>query len=392
MQDTFLNTDKEDTRRVIIIDFNHLAHKFRFGQAKALSVRAVVNGMPKIIDTTIPSYTIKQIVRWAQFGLNPTVVCFDSPIKSRKYAMKQAFHQEGYDIAYKGERVKRDDSFYEGMGITSNLLHKGGVYVLKVDNYEADDLVFAAVQQAKVQYPNLPIDVITNDWDLAPLCDEQVSVYIRSTKQTVHTTGPKREKYVQVTPETYAALVADTTAFKNQHVPYNSMLLWKILRGDKADNIPGLAKANGKGLKWTPTKMRLLLEELEEDGHDLGNYFRYGPTPSHVLHVPTGTRYTREEFNQHKDIPRNECRIIFEDPIELQESVELLQGYVDEEDLEFYKTRYHLMNLNGAFVDVPQEFKRPPVTLSKPITGFNLDTLQSSVDVLQIKVKDLLRH
>lgn len=390
MNDTFLTKQKEDTRRVIIIDYNHLAHKFRFGQAKALSVQAMVNGVIQVVDTTIPAYTIKQIVRWSQFGLNPTVVCFDSPIKTRKYAMKQAFSSEGLEgEEYKGERIKRDDSFYQGMGITSSLLHQGGVHVLKVDNYEADDLVFAAVLKAKEDYPGLPIDVITNDWDLAPLCDDQVSVYVRSIKQTVHTTGPKREKYVQVTPNTYAALVNATSAFKGKHVPYNSMLLWKILRGDKSDNIPGLAKANGKGLKWTPKKMQELLSELEEDGHDLSHYFRYGACPTHVIHVPTGNKYTREEVYK-TDLPLKEFKLIFEDPIELTETLELLKGYVDQEDLDFYKTRYKLMNLNGPFIDVPQSLKRAPITITRKIEGFDLDTLQSAVDVLQIKVKSLL--
>lgn len=386
------NSNIKDERRIIIIDFNHLAHKYWYGKSPRLSTRVMVNGLPQTLDTTIPNYTIKQIVKWSQHGMHPTVVCFDSPIKSRKYMMKKAFEEEGLvDVEYKGDRVIKDDknAFFSGLTLTSKLLLEAQVGVLKVPNYEADDLIFAAVQKAKEQFPNHPIDVITNDWDLAPLCDDQVSVYMRSTKRTLNTTGPKREKYVQVTPETYAALISETTSYKNYYIPYNTMLLWKLLRGDSSDNIPGLLRANKKGLKYPPKKLREILQEMEEDGHNLGDYFRYGAEERKFLHIPSNKFVTLDMIKEHPELPKTDFKMIFDKPRELVDMLELLQGYFDDEDLAFIEKRYQLMNLNNSFVDVPQEFKRAPIRINGELKGFDISKVVEVLEPLQINIPPL---
>lgn len=71
MKDEMLDLigENADRRRVIIIDFNHLAWRYAFSNAKGLSINRLVNGVSTIIDTTVPSYAIKQIVRWSNFGV-----------------------------------------------------------------------------------------------------------------------------------------------------------------------------------------------------------------------------------------------------------------------------------------------------------------------------------
>lgn len=379
-----------DDRRVKIIDFNHLAHKFSFGMAKRLSAMLNINNIPQNVDTTIPTYTIKQIAQWSNMGYHPTVVCFDSPIKSRKFAMLQQFEKEGFiENEYKGERIKRDGSFYESLKLTYSLLNQGGVGVLKAENYEADDLVFAAITRAKEQFPGMPIDVITNDWDLAPLCDDQVSVYIRSNKMTYATTGPELNKYVQVTPESYQTLAQDITAFKTAkgsfYVPYNSILLWKLLRGDKSDNIPGLTKTNGKGLEYTPTKMRELLELIEED-YELDDIFRYGKTPSKIIRQDTGVEVTRQEIIT-QNIDKGILKMQYGLPVELEKMVSVLAHYIEDRDIRHVINRYQLMNLNGAFVDYPQEFKRQPIVIKNDLAGFEEERLQQALNPLSINLK-----
>ena len=177
-----------DKRRVVIVDVSHLFYKYAFGGAASLSATITVDGVPQVVDTTLPAYTIKQLHRWSNFGFNPLVVCFDGKYgnRSRKayFAKYNGLRPGAEPVGYKGSRQSQDQRFYDGVNITRNLLVDGGVVCLKADGYEADDLVKAAVDASKAQYPDLPIDVITGDQDLVPLVDDQVSVFLSSRKMT----------------------------------------------------------------------------------------------------------------------------------------------------------------------------------------------------------------
>ena len=234
-------SSSQDKLRVVIIDVSHLFYKYAFGGAPPLSDTIVVDGVPQIVDTTLPNYVIKQIHRWSYFGTLPTVVCFDgkgSTASRKAYFLKNSAGS-GSPIIYKEGRKFQDKRFYEGINITGNLLTAGGVMVLKKDGFEADDLVKVAVDRAKVQYPGVPIDVITGDTDLVPLVDEQVSVFLTSRKNTWGE-RPELEKrgYVQITPDIYQGYIEGLSGNKKLFLPYNTLLLKKLLRG-KPDEIPG---------------------------------------------------------------------------------------------------------------------------------------------------------
>ena len=77
------NGDTLSKRRVIIVDFNHIAYSYAFSGAKALSAAICVGGETQVVDTTIPSYSIKTLHRWANNGGNPLAVCFDGAGSSR---------------------------------------------------------------------------------------------------------------------------------------------------------------------------------------------------------------------------------------------------------------------------------------------------------------------
>lgn len=368
-----------DRRRVLIIDYNHLAWRYRFSKAKGLSVNRLVNGVSTVIDTTVPAYTIKQIVRWANFGVNPTMVCMDSPVPSRKYYFKSLVEKETETAVadYKGDRRPPDSDFIQSMEITGNLLQQGGVYVFKEHNYEADDLIFACVQKAKKDYPYLPIDVITGDADLIPLVDEQVSVYMKSKVYTYsNEVSPKIKGYVQYTPESYQEYSQQLTKFKNLSVPYNTLLLAKILRGDNSDGLKGKPD-------WKPAMYNELIEILYANEDPVENLARYGEYTSVVIDKRTGEPVTSWEK---EDIPHLFQR--YDDPKELTLMLEVLAKYVEDEDIEFIRDRYIGMCLNGAFLNVPQEYKRRPYEIRgiEKLTGFDINKLQQAVNVLDIKL------
>lgn len=367
-----------DKRRVLIIDFMHLAYRYAYGGATNLTSTIMVDGAPQIVNTTIPAYTIKQIHRWSLGGYNPTVVCFDGmgSTRSRTAYFIQNKLKEGA-TGYKEGREKQSSGFYDGVNITMNLLHNGGVCCLKGDGYEADDLIKAAVDKAKVDYPDLPIDVITGDVDLVPLCDDQVSVFLVSRKLTwAESKDIEKLHYYQITPQSYQGYLESLTEFKGLPVPYNTVLLKKMLRGDKSDNVPGYPK-------FTPTKYRNLLETMSEFGVDFEDLFVYD--------CPTATicyRGTEEPIPADKieSTPREMKMIKYGEPPALTRICEVMKDFVDEDIIRHMKVVYNGININGAYTGLPEGLNRRPATLTTPIKGYVASELQKVVATVQIRL------
>ena len=367
-----------DGRRVRIIDVTHMFYKYANGGMPHLSANVMMNGQLVRVDTTLASGVIKAIHRWSRQGYNPTVVCFDSKgcSRSRKAYFTQHSEQEEQKSEYKGKRDIQDSRFYEGINLTMNLLLSGGVTVLKADGYEADDLVKAAVDKAKSTYPDLPIDVITGDADLIPLVDDQVSVYIASRKLTwAESSDIEIRHYFQLRPYNYQEYCEGLTAFKSLTVPYNTVLLTKLLRGDKSDNIEGYPK-------FTPTKYKKLIQKMQEDNVDIANTFLYdAPARKYVY------RGTEEVIPDSllDATPTEKKAIKYFEPRALTKITEVLSKYLDEDIVKHARFVYNGINLNGAFTDVPERFKRRPIVV-KEVKGYVSGELARAVSVVDINI------
>ena len=327
-------------RRVVIVDFSHMAHVFRFG-ASPLSVRVCRGGFTENVDTTIPSGTIKNIHKWSNGGINPTVVCFDRKCVSREEYFKSLLEKdEGEKTRYKGGRGKKVPELYEGIELSERILSAGGVACLYRENYEADDIVYACVLRAKRDYPGIKVDVVTNDTDLLPLVDEDVSVFLRSRKSTwAEDERISKNKYVQVTPNNYESIVEELTAYKGFSVPYNTILLHKLLRGDKSDNIAGK-----RG--FTPTKYNNLIKNIIDNGEDL-SIFRYGECCKRYYR--DGKEICYEEAKRIVDSGGSVERKYY-DPEELTEITGVLEKYgCSEDEIEHVMNTYRGVNLNTYF-------------------------------------------
>lgn len=371
--------DVNDKRRVTIVDISGLFYRFAFGGASALSATLMVDGRPQIVDTTLPAYTIKLLHRWSAGGFNPTVICFDSigANRCRKAYFVSNRPADGKSVGYKESRSFNDDRFYQGVNITANLLRQGGVCVLRAENYEADDLIKAAVDKAKETYPHLPIDVITGDQDLIPLVDDQVSVFIASRRMTwAEEKSLEKRGYVQLIPSNLEAYVETLSEFKNLSMPYNTVLLKKLLRGKKADDIPGYPK-------FTPSKFNNLIAQLEEDGHDLGMLFRYDAPIKRVCYRGTGEVIPDELV---ESVPFEQKMLKFEEPPALTRMCDVLSQYLNSEIIEHIRYVYNGVNLNAAFTTVPEQFKRKPAVVTAPIEGYLASKLQQAVSVVRINL------
>ena len=366
-----------DMRRVLIVDSAHLFYKYAFGGATALSSTILVDGIPTTVDTTIPAYTIKQIHRWSNGGINPTVICFDGASSSKSRKAYFLANKAGQTSGYKEGRKALDSKFYDSINLTMNLLMQGGVTCLKGDGYEADDLIKAAVDLAKKTYPNLPIDVITGDTDLAPLVDDQVSVFLKSTKLTwAENKDIEKLHYVQLTPSNYQEYIESLTAYKKLQVPYNTVLLTKCLRGDKSDGVVGYPK-------FTPTKYNNLINQLREDGYDLSTLCYYDAPTSQVCYRGTEEPVPEELI---ESTPKERMFLKFGEPPCLTRLCEILSNYLDEDIVNHVRFTYKGINLNAAFTGLPDGFNRKPAKLSVEIKGYSAGELQKVVSVIQINL------
>ena len=379
-----------DRRRVKIVDFQHLAYSYMNGGAPKLSTTLTIDGVPTILDTTIPAYSLKWLHNLSDYGFNPIIVCFDS--KGSSLSRKAYFERFKVEVdgdapltidGYKAHRESSNNDFYEGINKTAYYLQKAKVPIAKCLGYEADDLVFASIQRAKEQYPDLPIDVYTGDADLIPLVDEQVSVFLRSRTTTYAVSKDIEKKhYVQLTPESYATYVNNLTVFKTIDTPYNSVLLAKLLRGDKSDLI--CAKKD-----WKPKKYNELLYTLVADGYDIGNLFRYGAYKKELWY-----RDTCQPIPEHliDSTPKENKIIHFGEPEELTHMCEVLSHYVEPIDIIHIKHVYHGINLNACYKvgnnpgEVPDMFKRRPAEISADIKGYDQILLAQAAAELQIKI------
>lgn len=346
-------------RRVLIVDFNHLAHIY-FNSPQNLSIVRRVNGESVRIPTKVQNGVLKSIYKWSNKGRNPTAVCFDKPVPARKIYFSRAFDMPlNTDKEYKGGRKSMPQTMYDAMESTRNALIEGGVSCYMGDNYEADDLIFACVEVAKREYPGLPIDVVTNDADLLPLVDDTVSVFLRSRKTTwAECDEIEKAHYVQVTPENYKEIIEDLSAFDKFYMPYNTVLFHKLVRGDSSDRITGIKKA------FPPRVYNKLIHDLEENGVDISNLFRYGKCQKIYLSKSTGEEvaYDPDKFD--------DMVVTYKDPEELYMLIDTLCWYIeDEEVLTYIRKKYRGMNLNQAYLGYG-EFSRKPAE-PKAMSGFD---------------------
>lgn len=378
-------------RKVLIIDLNPMVHRyFNAVRQNTLTTTVEIDGKFVTVDTTVPALVFKQLVRLSSDGYNPMVIVHDRPNISRKAyfgRMLATGEITGNTTGYKGSRGYVNHQMVEAQDIIINMLKKAGVMVLGKDNYEADDLIAEAVRVAKIQYPTCPIYVIGNDMDFAPLVDEQVSFYRYTRKMEYNEDGHlKITKHAQITPRTYQKECESVSVNKKLKIPYNSLLLAKLVRGDKSDDVPPL-----KG--WTPTKYNKMIDGLLEDGVDITKEFKYhtwtvGYQLLGINNEVVGTVYDLGDIPK-EYIERKAVKLFVERPKEIDDWRAILSKYMTESEINEVYARFVGMNLNGAFVDFKENsLNRVPARLNSKVLIPSIDVgrLQRVVSILKINL------
>jgi DNA polymerase-1 len=141
---------------------------------------------------------------------------------------------------YKENRNKvpdepKDESFNSQKLRVKQYLEEMFVRQVDVENNEADDLIAYYCQLAS----NESIVIFSSDKDLTQLISKNVSIFSPSAKQTYKN--------------------GDKIKLKEHEIPHNNILTYKILCGDKSDNIDGIYYLGDK------TLFKLFPELLEQD-------------------------------------------------------------------------------------------------------------------------------
>jgi len=127
---------------------------------------------------------------------------------------------------YKAGRTKPADDFYAQLPILREVLDAFNWPLYELDQYEADDIMGTFAAQAKDE--GIEACLVTGDYDLLQLIDDNTGVYITKTG------GTDLIRY-------------DDTAFEEKYgIKVNQFVDYKALVGDSSDNIPGVPKIGPK--------------------------------------------------------------------------------------------------------------------------------------------------
>ena len=141
---------------------------------------------------------------------------------------------------YKENRIQesneqKEHSFLTQKNRVKQYLEEMFVRQINIENNEADDLIAYYCQIASDEI----ITIFSSDKDLTQLISKNVSIYSPSAKQTYK--------------------FGDKIKLKEHYIPHNNILTYKVLAGDKSDNIDGIYYLGDK------TLFKLFPELLEQD-------------------------------------------------------------------------------------------------------------------------------
>ncbi len=196
-------TDSSE-HELFLIDGNSLAYRAFFALPESIGTS---DGRPTNAIYGLASMLVKVIDEHAPAGV---VVAWDAGMSGREVT---------YDL-YKAQRKPRPDLLREQWPHLMPLVEAFGYTNVKVEGYEADDVIASLTRQAREQ--GIPVMVVTGDRDAYQLVGEGVRVMSTSrgiTETKIYDTDAVVERY-GVPPE----LITDLMG----------------LRGDTSDNIPGV--------------------------------------------------------------------------------------------------------------------------------------------------------
>src|SRR5437588_139411 len=194
------------TDELFLIDGNSLAYRAFFALPESI---ATSTGMPTNAIFGFASMLVKIL---SDYGPKATVVVWDAGDTGRKTLYAD----------YKAQRTTRPDLLKEQWPHLEPLVEAFGYRNLRVEGYEADDVIASITEKANRNDPPIPVMVVTGDRDAYQLVGDHTRIMTTSrgiTDTKVYDTQGVVDRY-GIPPE----LIPDFIG----------------LKGDTSDNIPGV--------------------------------------------------------------------------------------------------------------------------------------------------------
>jgi DNA polymerase I len=201
------NGDRAE-RRLFLIDGPSLVYRAFFALPESI---ATSTGVPTNAIFGFASMLVKIVT---EHGVCPTVVAWDAGTSGRTELFPE----------YKAQRRSRPDLLKQQWPAMEPLVEAFGYSNVKVEGYEADDVIASLAARAMRADPPVPVTIVTGDRDVFQLIDERGLVEVMATARGI--TDTKRYD---------RQAVIDRYGIPPELIPD-----FYGLKGDTSDNIPGV--------------------------------------------------------------------------------------------------------------------------------------------------------
>jgi DNA polymerase-1 len=195
-------------RRLFLIDGPSLVYRAFFALPESI---ATSTGVPTNAIFGFASMLVKIVT---EYGVCPTVVAWDAGTSGRTELYPE----------YKASRRSRPDLLKQQWPAMEPLVEAFGYTNVRIEGYEADDVIASLAERAMRVDPPVPVMIVTGDRDVFQLIDEQGLVKVMATARGITDTK-----------------IYDRQAVIDRYgIPPELIPDFYGLKGDTSDNIPGI--------------------------------------------------------------------------------------------------------------------------------------------------------
>jgi DNA polymerase-1 len=195
-------------RRLFLIDGPSLVYRAFFALPESI---ATSTGVPTNAIFGFASMLVKIVT---DYGVQPTVVAWDAGTSGRNELYAD----------YKAQRRSRPDLLKQQWPAMEPLVEAFGYTNVRIEGYEADDVIASLSERALRAEPPVPVMIVTGDRDVFQLIDDDGLVKVMATSRGITDTKIYDRQ-----------AVIDRYGIAPEQIPD-----FYGLKGDTSDNIPGI--------------------------------------------------------------------------------------------------------------------------------------------------------
>jgi DNA polymerase I len=195
-------------RRLFLIDGPSLVYRAFYALPESISTST---GVPTNAIFGFASMLVKIVT---EYGVCPTVVAWDAGTSGRTELFAD----------YKAQRLSRPDLLKQQWPAMEPLVDAFGYRNVRLEGYEADDVIASLAELALRASPPVPVMIVTGDRDVFQLIDDEGMVKVMATTRGITDTK-----------------IYDRQAVVDRYgIPPELIPDFYGLKGDTSDNIPGI--------------------------------------------------------------------------------------------------------------------------------------------------------